>query len=139
MNGAVQWTMVKIRIPASSFVVAVALLVSALAAASDGVERIDSDTDRVPQLTVIPEYPDIARRDRIEGEVQVCFDISRDGYPQRIAVRKSTNRLFEKTARKAVRKSTWAPLKKGQEVSGVKACRTFRFTLVPVEEDPVQS
>ena len=139
MNGAVQWTMVKIRTPASSFIVAVALLASAVAAASDGVEQIDSDTDRVPQLTVIPEYPEIARRDRIEGEVQVCFDISRDGYPQRIAVRKSTNRLFEKTARKAVRKSTWAPLKKGQEVSGVKACRTFRFTLVPVEEDPVQS
>lgn len=139
MNGAVQWTMVKIRIPASSFVVAVALLVGTIAAASDGVERIDSDTDRVPQLTVIPEYPEIARRDRIEGEVQVCFDISRDGYPQRIAVRKSTNRLFEKTARKAVRKSTWVPLKEDEEASGIKACRTFRFTLVPVEEGPVQS
>jgi TonB family protein len=139
MSGAIQWTMAKIRTSASRFIVAGALLVSAVAAASDGVEQIDSDTDRVPRLTVIPEYPEIARRDRIEGEVQVCFDISRDGYPQRIAVRKSTNRLFEKTARKAVRKSTWAPLKKGQEVSGVKACRTFRFTLVPVEEDPVQS
>ena len=139
MSGAIQWTMAKIRTPASSFIVAVALLVSAVAAAGDGVEQIDSDTDRVPQLTVIPEYPDIARRDRIEGEVQVCFDISRDGYPQRIAVRRSSNRLFEKPVRKAVRKSTWAPLKKDQKVSGVKACRTFRFTLVPAEEDPVQS
>ena len=131
--------MVKIRTPASSFIVAVALLAGAVDAASDGVEQIDSDTDRVPQLTVIPEYPEVARRDRIEGEVQVCFDISRDGRPQRIAVRRSTNRLFEKPARKAVRKSTWVPLERDQESSGIKACRTFRFSLVPVEEGPVQS
>ncbi len=139
MNGAVQWTMVKILTQASSFVVAAALLTSAVSAAEDGVDQIDSDTDRMPQHTVIPEYPEVARRDRIEGEVQVCFDISRDGYPQRIAVRKSTNRLFEKIARKAVRKSTWVPLKRDEESSGIKACRTFRFSLVPVEEDQVQS
>jgi len=111
------------------------LLASAVAASDDGVENIDSGTDRVPRHTVIPEYPEIARRDRIEGEVQVCFDISRDGYPQRIAVRRSTHRLFEKPARKAVRKSTWAPLETAEESSGIKACRTFRFTLVPVPKE----
>jgi len=115
------------------------LLAVAVAGAADGVEQSDSVTDRVPRHTVIPEYPDVARRDRIEGEVQVCFDISRDGYPQRIAVRESTNRLFEKPARKAVRKSTWVPLQRDEESSGIKACRTFRFSLVPVEEDPIQS
>ena len=131
--------MAKTRIRASSVVVAAAMLASAISEANDGVEQIDSGTDRLPLHTFIPDYPEIARRDRIEGEVQVCFDISRDGYPLRIAVRRSTNRLFEKTARKAVRKSTWVPLTEDQEASGVKACRTFRFTLVPVEEDPVQS
>jgi len=115
------------------------LLASAVAASDDGVERIDSGTDRVPRHTVIPEYPTVARRDRIEGEVQVCFDISRDGHPQRIAVRRSTHRLFEKPARKAVRNSTWAPLERGEESSGIKACRTFRFSLVPAEEDSFQS
>ncbi len=122
----------------SSLAIAAAFLLSA-AAAEDNVEQVDSGTDRLPLLTIIPDYPNIARRDRIEGEVQVCFDISRDGYPQRIAVRKSSNRLFEKPARKAVRKSTWIPLKRDEESSGIKACRTFRFSLVPVEEDPDQS
>jgi len=123
----------------SRFALAAALAASLAASANDGVEQVDSDTDRVPLHTVVPDYPQAARRDRIEGEVQVCFDISRDGWPQRVAVRKSTNRLFEKPARKAVRKSTWAPLKKDEVDPGIKACRTFRFSLVPVEEDPDQS
>jgi len=120
----------------------VALLAVVLAAPAfgeAGVARVDSGTDRVPLHTVIPDYPEIARRDRIEGSVQVCFNISRRGHPSRIAVRRSTNRLFEKVARKAVRKSTWLPLAEGEELPGIKACRTFRFSLVPVEEDPGQS
>lgn len=117
---------------ASRLAAMVVLLVSATAPAQEGVEQVDSSTDRVPLHTVVPDYPRVARRDRIEGEVQVCFDITRDGYPQRIAVRKSTHSLFEKPARKAVRNSTWVPLKKDAEASGIKACRTFRFTLVPV-------
>lgn len=101
----------------------------------EGVARADSRTDRVPLQTIIPEYPPSARRDRVEGTVQVCFNISRDGYPRRIAVRHSTDRLFEKVAMKAVRRSTWKPLAPGQEFSGIKACRTFRFSLVPVTTD----
>jgi len=115
------------------------LLLPAVAGAEEGVDQVDSETDRVPQHTVVPEYPEVARRDRIEGEVQVCFDISRDGHPQRIAVRRSTNRLFEKPARKAVRKSTWVPLASDEVSSGIKACRTFRFSLVPVDDDSDQS
>lgn len=139
MNGVAQWTMEAMLSRASKLVLAAVLVASAVASAAEGVEKVDTNTDRVPLHTVVPDYPDIARRDRIEGEVQVCFDITRDGRPQRIAVRKSTNRLFEKPARKAVRKSTWVPLKKDDADSGIKACRTFRFSLVPVEEDPVQS
>ena len=71
----------------------------------------------------------------IEGDVQVCFNISRDGYPRRIAVRRSTNSLFEKVAMKAVRRSTWQPLADAEELSGIKACRTFRFSLLPREEE----
>ena len=104
-----------------------------------GVGRVDSNTERLPLHTVIPDYPELARRDRVEGSVQVCFNISRRGYPRRIAVRHSTNRLFEKVAMKAVRKSTWLPLPEDEEMPGIKACRTFRFSLVPVEEDPDQS
>lgn len=124
---------------ASRFAIAAAIVASAVASAEEGVEQVDSSTDRVPLHTIIPDYPKVARRDRIEGEVQVCFDITRDGRPQRIAVRKSTNRLFEKPARKAVRNSTWLPLQKDEADAGVKACRTFRFSLVPKEDEPGQS
>lgn len=101
-------------------------------AATDRVSKTDSDTDRVPLHTVFPEYPRTARRDRIEGVVQVCFSINRRGHPTSIAVRHSTHRIFERPSRKAVRKSTWVPLDKGEPMSGIKACRTFRFNLVPV-------
>lgn len=114
------------------------LVLAAPVMADDGVEPVDSQTDRLPLQTVIPDYPENARRDRIEGEVQVCFDISRRGYPRRIAVRRSTHRVFERPAMKAVRKSTWQPLEKGRELPAIKACRTFRFSLVPVAKEADQ-
>ena len=126
-------------IQTKSFVLLTALTLSNLASGDDAVEKFDSDTDRVPLLTTVPDYPEVARRDRIQGEVQVCFNITRDGYPRRIAVRSSSNRLFEKPAMKAVRKSTWVRLDDDQAMSGIKACRTFRFSLVPVEKDEDQS
>ncbi len=99
------------------------------------IDTEDTDTDRMPLHTVIPDYPKEARRDRIQGHVQVCFKISRAGMPWRIAVRKSTHRVFEKPAIKAVRESTFAPLGPTEELPNIKACRTFRFYLEPVPED----
>jgi len=87
---------------------------------------------RKPLFTVIPDYPKVARRDRIEGDVQVCFDVTRDGRTRRIGVRKSTHRVFEKAAIRAVRASTYVPLPSDAVITGIKACRTFRFTLEPV-------
>ncbi|MDH3821295.1 MAG: TonB family protein [Gammaproteobacteria bacterium] len=126
-------------IQTSSFAVLITMMLGAMASGNDSVEKIDSDTNRVPLVTIVPEYPAVARRDRIQGEVQVCFNITRDGYPRRIAVRSSNNRLFEKPAMRAVRKSTWVRLDDDEEMSGIKACRTFRFSLVPVDDDADQS
>jgi len=126
-------------IQTSSFAVLITMMLGAMASGNDSVEKIDSDTNRVPLVTIVPEYPAVARRDRIQGEVQVCFNITRDGYPRRIAVRSSNNRLFEKPAMRAVRKSTWVRLDDDKEMSGIKACRTFRFSLVPVDDDADQS
>ena len=94
----------------------------------------DTNSRRLPAYTVAPEYPHKARRDRIEGEVQVCFDIDREGRPRRIAVRNSSNRAFEKPSIKAVRASTFRPLQKDQPLQSMKSCRTFRFSLQPVEK-----
>ena len=93
------------------------------------------DTERVPRYTVVPDYPQVARRDRIEGEVQVCFNITRDGRTRRIAVRRSTHRIFEKPSVRAVRRSMYEPLTDDSKLSGIKACRTFRFSLEPVVVD----
>ncbi len=94
----------------------------------------DTDIKRLPAHTVAPEYPRRERRDRIEGEVQVCFDIDREGRPRRIAVRNSTNRAFEKPSIQAVRASKFRPLKDDEPLQSMKSCRTFRFTLQPVEK-----
>lgn len=111
------------------------LLAAAAARAQDsaGVTGLaDSATKRVPLHTVIPQYPERARRARVEGEVEVCFKVDHDGKTHRVAVRRSTNRVFEKPAKRAVRDSTYRPLPRDRKLSGIKTCRTFRFFLTPV-------
>ena len=105
------------------------------AAEESRVTRLeDGGHERVPLNTVAPAYPAIARRDRIEGDVQVCFDVDREGRPYRIAVRHSTNRVFEKPAIRAIRASRYQPLPEDQAVPAIKTCRTFRFRLEPASE-----
>jgi TonB family protein len=87
---------------------------------------------REPLFTVVPVYPEKARRVRLEGEVQVCFTVNREGKTSRVAVRSSTNRIFERPSRDAVKASTYRPLAPDKKLSGIKTCRTFRFHLTPV-------
>ena len=96
---------------------------------------VDGESDRIPRHTVAPDYPRKARRDRIEGEVQVCYEIDRKGEPRRIAVRRSSHRAFEKASIKAIRESTYKPLKAHEALQSIKSCRTFKFSLVPAEND----
>ena len=119
--------------PSLSVLVAIATTVAVIAVPVLATEVFETAySDRMPLHTVIPEYPEQARRERVEGEVQVCFEITREGRTRRVAVRKSTHRVFEKPARQAVKQSTYAPLPDDAELPVIKACRTFRFTLEPV-------
>lgn len=112
------------------------LLITAAQADTPVVMRyIDHGSDRVPKHTVAPEYPHVARRDRIEGRVQVCYHIDRKGRPYRVAVRSSTHRIFEKPALRAVKASTYMPLKDDEKKTGIKTCRTFSFELEPAVAD----
>lgn len=95
----------------------------------------DKDVDRFPDHTVAPKYPRKARRDRIEGAVQVCFEVDRKGRPRRVAVRSSSNRAFERPSVRAVKESTFRPLAEDETPSGIKSCRTFIFSLHPAEPD----
>ncbi len=86
----------------------------------------------MPLNTVVPIYPEKARRERVEGDIEVCFNVDREGRTSRVRVRRSTDRVFERPAVLATRASTFAPLPRDQRLSGIKTCRTFRFRLLPV-------
>ena len=105
-------------------------------AVDDEIEArvIDGKSDRIPAHTVAPQYPHKARRDRVEGQVMVCFEVDREGRPRRIAVRNSTHRAFEKPSIIAVRASLFRPLGKQEVLQAIKSCRTFIFSLVPVDD-----
>jgi TonB family protein len=106
------------------------LLAASAATGDDGVTHLENDGhERVPLNTVAPAYPEVARRDRVEGDVQVCFNVDREGRPYRIAVRNSSNRVFEKPAIRAIRASRYQPVPNDREVPAIKTCRTFRFRL----------
>lgn len=127
------------KIRSSSRCAVTLLILSSIVRAGDEpiVEYLPpKDGDRMPLHTVVPAYPEKARRARVEGEVEVCFEVDREGRTRRVAVRRSTNRVFEKPARDAVRASSYRPLQDGEKLSGIKNCRTFRFTLERIEPDP---
>ena len=128
----------KIRAYESAGVYCVALTIGFLSAAAsaqdeEGVTHyIDTNTDRVPALTVFPKYPSIARRDRIEGEATVCFKIKANGKIARPIVTERTHRIFAKPALRAIRKSNYEALDPGQVPAAARTCRIFRFRLSPI-------
>ncbi len=116
------------------------LLIAATPRAQElDVTHLGADSgDRKPLHTLVPIYPERARRERLEGDVEVCFNVDRKGRTSRVRVRRSTHRVFEKPAVLAVRASSYEPLPEGTKLSGIKTCRTFRFRLTPVEIEQPQ-
>ena len=126
----------KLRIPTLIIATIGGLLASAFVMADDDTPRMkyffDSSTDRVPALTSFPEYPSVARRDRIEGEATVCFKIKLNGKISRPKVESSTHKIFSKPALRAMKNSSFEPLPPGQILTSARTCRTYRFRLDPV-------
>ena len=89
----------------------------------------DLQLRRTPAITAVPEYPDDAIRDRLEGETTVCFGVDSRGRIIRPDVRSSTHEIFDRPAIKAIRASNFAPLLavRGQSPSAL--CRIYRFDL----------
>jgi len=98
----------------------------------------DSSSDRIPTVTAVPQYPEKARRDRIEGEATVCYLIDSHGRIKRPSVRQSSHKMFAKPSMKAIRQSSYEPLRPDQNLSQVKSCRTYRFLLNPVAIEEVE-
>jgi len=92
----------------------------------------DSTSDRIPTVTAVPQYPEKARRDRIEGEATVCYFVDSKGRIKNAAIRRSSHKMFAKPSMKAIKQSSYEPLRPNQKMSNVKTCRTYRFLLNPV-------
>ena len=92
----------------------------------------DSSTDRQPARTAFPKYPSIARRDRIEGEATVCFDIDVRGKVKHATIKSYTHKIFKKPALRSARKSSFEALRPDQVLARTKTCRTYRFRLDPI-------
>ena len=122
------------------------LLATSVLAAQGNVSAVDTrdgpdraDAERTPLQTVIPEYPRAAWLDQIEGDVLVCFSVTRGGRPYNIAVRRSDYKFFERPARDAVKASWFERVPEGEKVPPVKTCRTFQFRLEPLNPADVDS
>jgi len=95
----------------------------------------DSSNERTPAVTAFPTYPRIARRDRIEGEAIICFKITLDGRIRSIRVKSYSNRIFRRPSLRAIKDSTFEPLRPHEIFSTSRTCRTYRFRLEPVETE----
>jgi len=104
-------------------------------AAQHSSHRVDSSRDRTPAITAFPRYPRIARRDRIEGEAVMCFKISLDGRIRNVRTKSYSDRIFRRPALRAIKDSSFEPLRPHEIFSAARTCRTYRFRLEPVEED----
>lgn len=124
------------RVPGSIQVAVAVLLGWASVAAQEAPQNVtlirDKETDRVPAITAFPQYPSVARRDRIQGEATVCFNIRPNGKISRAIVTERSHRIFAKPALRAIKRSNFEPIAAGQVVAKTRACRIYRFRLDPI-------
>lgn len=117
---------------------AVLLMAAELPAAEQPIARgpyiFDTSTDRTPETTAFPEYPRIARRDRIEGDATVCFTIDSNGRIRRPRIKSVSHPIFRKAALRAIRASSFAPLAPNEILSTARTCRTYRFRLTALKD-----
>lgn len=105
------------------------------ASADVAAQRGQAAHERRPLLTAVPVYPKKARQKRIEGEVVVCYVIDANGRVRSPYVDKSSNRIFNKAALKAIRKTRYEPAAPGAVNARTSSCDTYRFVLTPVERE----
>lgn len=95
----------------------------------------DSSTERTPMKTAFPNYPRVARRDRIEGDATVCFKIDLEGRIRSVRIKEYSHRIFRRPALRAIKDSSFEPLRPHEVFSTSRTCRTYRFRLEPLVAD----
>lgn len=90
-----------------------------------------SDRDIVPVVRVRPMYPQRAAQRRIEGWVEVAFDISKTGSVKNAHVVKSQpSKIFDRAALRAIRKWKYKPqIENGVAVEALGVSVRLKFEL----------
>ena len=103
-----------------------------------GEEKRDSLGQIIPNVVVLPRYPQKALRDGIEGEVVLSFDVARDGYARNIFVILSTSgAYFDEVAIAALKRTKFFPCLKDGKANGYTGqTRRYEFRL---PRDPAKS
>ena len=90
----------------------------------DFVPEANPPTYNKGELRDLIDYPTLARENGIEGIVTVGVQVSKTGKPLKVIVRNSTNKTFNESALKAVRKLRFTPAV--QNGHPIKMWLTFR-------------
>ncbi len=85
--------------------------------------------ERRALITPVPEYPKRALRERVEGDVQVCYTVDVNGRVHRPRVQTTSHRWFNRAAVRAARGLLYEPANAGAANSTASLCSTFRFRL----------
>ena len=113
------------------FVTAVAFLAIA---ASCGAQS--TTAQRRAMTTPLPHYPEKALRERLEGDVQVCYVVDINGHIHRPRVQSTSHRWFNRAAIRAARGLRYEPAAPGAANGRTSLCSTFRFRLNRQSEAP---
>ena len=101
---------------------------AALAIATSSLAQGDS-AERRALKTPLPHYPQKALRERIEGDVQVCYVVDINGHVHRPRIAATSHRWFNRAAIRAARGLRYEPADPGAANSRASLCSTFRFRL----------
>lgn len=108
----------------------VKLLVGALLLAiTAGAAAQMTTAERRALKTPLPHYPQKALRNRLEGDVQVCYVVDVNGHIHRPRVQSTSHRWFNRAAIRAARGLRYEPAPPGAANSRTNLCSTFRFRL----------
>jgi TonB family protein len=108
---------------------------------SDGVtsvELVETALSLAPLVRRPPDYPPDALRQRIEGNVQLEFDVTAAGFVENVSVVKSSDPQFEEPAVRAL--STWRYLPRivaGKRVAVMDQRTIIRWELSSDDDPPV--
>lgn len=78
-----------------------------------------------------PKYPTKARNERLEGDVTVCYTIDARGKVRRPFVKKSSARVFNRSALRAAKAIVYEAAAPDAANERAPGCSTYRFRLEP--------